>query len=97
MFVSRHRYEEKAAEVSQLQQQYHQALDRISALEAENQSLQQQNNELQQSQSTQYAPGITKGLLDSLQQVGGIRKRCQNPKNYELLIISEGGGRPAST
>ncbi len=74
MFVSRHRYEEKAAEVSQLQQQYHQALDRISALEAENQSLQQQNNELQQSQSTQYAPGITKGLLDSLQQVGGIRE-----------------------
>lgn len=74
MFVSRHRYEEKAAEVLHLQQQYHQALDRISALEAENQSLHQQNNELQQSTSSHHAPVITKGLLDSLQQVEGIRE-----------------------
>lgn len=74
MFVSRGKYLEKEAQVSQLDSRYQAALDKITALEAENAELSLQVSELSNSVSQQKDMVVTRSLVDSLKQVAGIRE-----------------------
>lgn len=74
MFVSRGKYNEKEAQVSQLEKKYSDALDRLAALESENATLQSEITNLAQGASLENESVVTKCLVDSLQQISGIRE-----------------------
>jgi methyl-accepting chemotaxis protein len=74
MFVSRGRYEEKESQLTQLDAKYQDALEKVSMLESENAELHQQLEAASKAQAQAKDSTIIRCLLDSLEQITGIRE-----------------------
>lgn len=103
MFVSRSKYEEKDAEVRQLEMKLEEALKRVELLETENSDLHSAIETATNQQVSVTESVVVKCLIDALSQLEGIRETVLhsyeriNAENQSIININELFSESAST